>query len=256
MAKIVTFDIGIKNLAFCVLENQQVLSLQNVSLIDDVEPIRCEQCKAKASYRVLDKITCKRHVPKTHRILPELNKKISNKILKELVKTHECVSLGSTNEKCLAALSTKFALPVSQPKSINASTMPLEQIHDALRTFVEEQWIQFSGCTAVLLENQPAFKNPHMKSVQVLLFATLREKFLSHHETPQYHFVHAKKKVADAPKGDVGYAERKNKSEERVTALFESGTITNALIYEEWKNAKKKSDMADAICMAVDYNKI
>jgi hypothetical protein len=129
----------------------------------------------------------------------------------------------------------------------------LEIIHDALRVFVRESWPLFEGCTHVLLENQPAFKNPHMKSVQVLLFAVLREAFLTHQQTPSYHFIHAKKKVQDAQAGDAGYAERKNKSEERVKQLFESGSVVNPILYEKWKKASKKSDMADAVCMAVDF---
>jgi hypothetical protein len=251
--KVLAFDIGIKNLAFCILENQHVLGLQNVNLLDPVEPIICGQCKAKASYRVGEAVYCKRHVPKTHTIIPELAKKIpSNKVMKELIKTHNCEAKGSTNEKCIEALATRFALPVTQPKSANASHVSLEIIHDALRAFVSDQWPHFSGCTHVLLENQPAFKNPHMKSVQVLLFAVLREAFLTHGETPKYHFVHAKKKVANAPKGDAGYAERKNQSEARLIELFDSGQIQGAEWYTAWKAAKKKSDMADALCMTVD----
>jgi hypothetical protein len=64
--------------------------------------------------------------------------------------------------------------------------------------------------------------------------------------------VHAKKKVQDAQKGDAGYAERKNKSEERLVELFQSGSVVGAEWYEKWKKAAKKSDMADALCMTVD----
>jgi hypothetical protein len=92
-----------------------------------------------------------------------------------------------------------------------------------------------------------------MKSVQVLLFATLREQFLQNNQTPEYHLVHAKKKVKDAQAGDEGYAERKNKSEERLKSLFDKGSVTNQTVYEEWKKAKKRSDMADALCMCVDF---
>jgi hypothetical protein len=200
-------------------------------------------------------VYCKRHIPKTHTILPELAKKKLpvHAILKELVKTHCEAADGKTKEKCLDALSKKFAFVFEQPKQANASHVSLEIIHDALRAFVSASWPEFSGCTHVLLENQPAFKNPHMKSVQVLLFATLREQFLKNGQTPSYHFVHAKKKVKDAPAGDAGYAERKHKSEDRVIQLFESGSVTNPVLYEKWKNASKKSDMADAICMAVDF---
>jgi hypothetical protein len=255
MNKILAFDIGIKNLAFCILEGQQVHALENINLLPPVDPVLCSGCKLRASYQVNNMKYCKRHVPKTHTILPELDKaKLPvHNILKELVKKHGCETDGKTKEKCLEALYKKFAMKFEQPKQPNASHVSLEIIHSALRTFILSNWEQFSGCTHVLLENQPAFKNPHMKSVQVLLFATLREQYIVHQQHPSYHFIHAKKKVVDAEKGDAGYAERKSKSEDRVKKLFDSGSIVNTVLYDKWKKATKKSDMADAVCMTVDF---
>lgn len=254
--KVLAFDIGIKNLAYCVLENNKtVLALENCNILEPVEQVKCSKCTVKASYTVNNQVFCKRHIPNTHSVLPELDQKKLPlvKVLKELVKTHECENLGTSKEQCLESLSKKFALRYEQPKQANASKISLEDIHDSLRKFVKEKWIIFSGSTHVLLENQPVFKNPHMKSVQVLLFATLREQFLQNNQTPEYHLVHAKKKVKDAQAGDEGYAERKNKSEERLKSLFDKGVIINQQVYEEWKKAKKRSDMADALCMCVDF---
>jgi hypothetical protein len=252
--KILAFDIGIKNLAFCLLEQNAVLGLENCNLLEPVESILCHQCTHKASYTAIHPY-CKRHLPKTYLVLPELmEKKLpANKVLCGLVRTHGCVATGKTNSNYIEALSAKCAFHLEQPKQANASKVSLEHIHDCLRAFVQEKWQHFSGATHVLLENQPAFKNPHMKSVQVLLFATLREQFLSHQQTPEYHLVHAKKKV-DAEKGDAGYSERKHKSEERLIQLFEQGVLQASPLYESWKTSKKKSDMADALCMAVDHS--
>jgi hypothetical protein len=255
MPKVLAFDIGIKNLAFCILEDNNMMALENVNLLPPVEPVPCSLCKLRASYHINDIVYCKRHIPKTHTVLPELSKKklpVHN-LLKELVKKHGCDTDGKTKEKCVEALSKKFVFAFEQPKQANASHVSLEIVHDALRAFAQRSWPEFSGCTHVLLENQPAFKNPHMKSVQVLLFAVLREQFLQNGQTPKYHFVHAKKKVQDAQAGDAGYAERKNKSEERVKQLFESGSVINQQLYDKWKSATKKSDMADAVCMAFDF---
>jgi hypothetical protein len=254
--KVIAFDIGIKNLAFCVLENDKtVLALENCNILEPVEQVNCFMCSIKASYKAGDKVFCKRHIPGTHTILKELDgKKLpTTKILKDLVKQHECETLGSSKEKCLESLAMKFTMHFEQPKQANASKVSLEEIHDSLRKFVEDKWNIFSGATHVLLENQPAFKNPHMKSVQVLLFATLRERFLSNSQRPEYHLVHAKKKVTDAKKGDAGYAERKNKSEGRLKALFDEGEVEGSDAYNKWQKAKKKSDMADALCMCVDF---
>jgi len=254
---ILAFDIGIKNLAFCVLRGNQVELLENVNLLPEVEPIRCTSCTNKASFQALHLPYCKRHLPATHPILPELKGKTlpTHAVLKQLVKARSIAVQGTTKEAHKEALAQHVALPLIQPKSVSAAHVSLEQIHDALRALVSRQWPAFSECTEVLLENQPAFKNPHMKSVQVLLFATLREQFLLHQRTPQYRFVHAKKKVQDAEKGDAGYQERKDKSEARLVHLFESGTIQGAAAYAHWKKASKKSDMADALCMAVDAMK-
>lgn len=255
--RVLAFDIGIKNLAFCILEEKHVIALENCNILEPVEAVLCTQCKLRAVVSVENTVYCKRHMPKTHKILPELmGKKLPpNKALKELVKTHECENRGPNNADCLASLSTKFAMKYEQPKQENASKISLEVIHDALRAFAINNWNLFSGCTHVLLENQPAFKNPHMKSVQVLLFAVLRDIFLGHGQTPQYHFIHAKKKVA-AQKGDAGYTERKTGAEERLKSLFDIGAVHNPDIYEAWKKSPKKSDMADALCMSVDYMNI
>ena len=257
MSKILAFDIGIKNLAYCVLENgSHVSALENVNLLPSADPVICNHppCKLVARFQAEGTPYCKRHLPKSHPVLPELSKaKLpSNKVLKELVREKGCISMGTSNTACIEALSKKFAIPYEQPKKENASKVSLEVIHDALRDFVASKVNEFQGCTKVLLENQPAFKNPHMKSVQVLLFAVLREFFLSRQENPFYQFVHAKKKVVNAKKGDAGYAERKSKSEDRVRELFESGTLQSNSLYDQWKSSKKKSDMADALCMCAD----
>lgn len=260
--KVLAFDIGIKNLAFSIVTKDLDVGskgdtvctvLKNINLVKPVEQIKCSKCKLNASFTVTNQTYCKRHIPKTHTVLPELSAKPSNKLLNELVKTHNCATVGKTSEKCFAALSTKFALPYKQAKQENAAKITLEQIHDALREFVKDSWSDFNGCTSVLLENQPAFKNPHMKSVQVLLFASLREVFLQHDQRPSYHFIHAKKKVTDAEAGDEGYKERKNKSELRAVAMFTDGTVKGDAVYQHYTAAKKKSDMADALCMCIDF---
>jgi hypothetical protein len=213
-------------------------------------------CALKASYQVTLPY-CKRHIPKTHTVLKELTKKLPTlPTLKELAQTHGCVPITSGKQGILDALATKFAFPYTQPKQANASHASLEIIHDGLREMVRTYWDLFSTCSHVLLENQPAFTNPHMKSVQILLYATIREAYLQANATVQatvqIRLVHAKKKMTTAPKGDAGYAERKRGSEERLVNLFESEEITGPAFYEAWKRAPKKADMADALCMCMD----
>lgn len=260
MKRVLAFDIGIKNLAFAIVDRtdtSHVHALQQVNLLPPVTAVTCSVCTLKASYQVT-RPYCKRHIPKTHTVLKELTKKLPTlPILKELAQTHGCVPTTPGKQGVLDALATKFAFPYTQPKQANASHVSLEIIHDGLREMVRTHWDLFIACSHVLLENQPAFTNPHMKSVQVLLYATLREAYLQYSQSqsqamPQIRLVHAKKKMTTAPKGDAGYAERKRGSEERLVTLFESGTLIGPLFYEAWKHAPKKADMADALCMCMD----
>ena len=266
MKRVLAFDIGIKNLAFAVVDHLQedqeirseICALQQVNLLPPVTEVKCSICALKASYTVLVPY-CKRHIPKTHTVLKELTKKLPTlATLKELAQTHNCVPITPGKQGIIDALATKFAFPYTQPKQANASHVSLEIIHDGLRTMVRANWDLFVTCSHVLLENQPAFTNPHMKSVQILLYATLREAYLQAHAQeqshayPQIRLVHAKKKVTTAPKGDAGYAMRKRGSEERFTTLFESGALKGTTFYEAWKRAPKKADMADALCMCMD----
>jgi hypothetical protein len=255
--KVLAFDIGIKNLAHSILEDStKVLALKNTNIIEPVEQTKCFMCKQNASYSVGGNFFCKRHIPGTHELLDELKspKLPSVKTLKELVEKHNCEDLGKTKDKLIESLSKKFALPYKQEKQENANKMSLESIHDALRRFVQENWSDFESCTHILLENQPVLKNPHMKSVQVLLFATLREQYLRNNLRPQFYLVHAKKKVQTAPKGDEGYKERKQKSEDKIQELLTTNTLhISEALKDNWSKATKKSDMADALCMCLDF---
>lgn len=258
--KIVAFDIGIKNLAYCVFDpsTRAILALENATLIEDVEPILCSNttCKNKATVMVEQIVYCRRHCPKSHRILPALltKKRPPHRVLKELIAEQELHGPTHTVNACMTLLATRCALPVYQPKSKPTAALSLETLHDALRTFVHDRWMSvFNECRCVLLENQPVLKNPHMKSVQVLLFATLRERYLSAAQRPVFRLVHAAKKTRDVQTdaGDKGYTQRKQASEEAVRKAFAEGAIVGESWRVRWEEAKKKSDMADAICMAL-----
>jgi hypothetical protein len=287
--RVLAFDIGIKNLAYCILDGPtgDIIALENCNLLAPdaatATPVTCSKCKAKATYSSKEGATCKRHIPGDLKPLQTPDGKVCRKIptvpvLRTIVR-EAGLALGGAGagagsgsgggaakrEDWLQLVSCKFALPLEVVKAPKAAEQSLASLHDALRRFAAERWLQFRVCNVVLLENQPAFKNPHMKSVQVLLFAVLRELFLQEKDRglgcgatqplPVISLVHAKKKVKDveAAAGDAGYKARKEGSEARLRALFADGTVKGADALAFWSAAKKKSDMADALCMCVDY---
>jgi hypothetical protein len=108
----------------------------------------------------------------------------------------------------------------------------------------------------VYIEHQPVLKNPVMKTVQILIFATLRERLLSlgGAQPVEFYFIHAGKKVKGAEVGDAGYKDRKAGGEARVRAYlnrFPMGTEQHRW-YQWWLGQGKKDDLADTLCMLLD----
>lgn len=260
--RVLAFDIGIKNLAFCIMDASNVVHrLENCNIIAPVVRTKCASvtasaapCICDASFIANSKHYCKKHIPKTF-VIVEKKQHIGD--LKKIAKTMNIKTVKKSKDDILTLLSGTHAFPFTQPKQAKASALGLTELHDALIKFVDEYWADFSKCTHVLLENQPAFKNPHMKSVQVLLFAVLRERFVRAQNIVPFHLVHASRKTKGSAKeisaGDEGYSDRKAFSEDKVTSLFEKSIISPQSIYDEWKKSKKRSDMADAVCMCMDF---
>jgi hypothetical protein len=254
----IAFDIGIKNLAYCVLDGSgSVVALENANIMpESTPPPSCRKCKSRASWQDSEGLVCKRHANKPPLILPGQTKPVTQVptlgILRQILAAND-LPKAANKDAAVNSILTKFSLPYKPPKEASAAKLSLDTIHDGIRKFVSERWELFSKANNILLENQPVYKNPHMKSVQVILYATLRENALRESKSTKFHLVHAKKKVMDAVAGDEGYSERKAKSEERVKELFTTGTIKGDVAQRHWLQSKKKSDMADAVCMCMDF---
>lgn len=272
--RILAFDIGIKNLAWCCGDISGsklcVKGWSNENLITggtaevDAAAGQCATCSHKANYwhrgvqpSGSGKGYCSRHCPPLTPALRDLSGNLLKKlpkfdILKGLAK-HLNASKADlkTKSSTLAFLETRYCFPKPPAKKVKG--VDLEDIHDGIQRVVEKNKELFRSCTEILLENQPAFKNPVMKSVQMMLFATIRDSCRPN--TPKVSLVHAGRKTAGATKGDEGYAERKGASEARVLEGLCRGTITMGIPGRSvgWFSEQgKKSDLADCCCMVMD----
>jgi hypothetical protein len=158
---------------------------------------------------------------------------------------------SASKAKLLVTLALTRSLPIEKPKVKKALETELTTLHDSIRTFITANLEHFRQSTHILLENQPVLKNPTMKSVQILLFATLRDMLQP--TPPPLRLVHAGKKVVGMEAGDAGYKSRKDASEAKVMKLLGEAKVADA---QKWlsyfKGHGKKSDLADAFCMCWD----
>jgi len=265
---VVCFDIGIKNLAYCHLiktstDTYEIAGWENVNLLtqgQDVStaPVKktCYGCKVKATY---EGNSCSRHT-----LLPPLADLSGNKITKlsslsltelKTILLQKEPTLKKTINKCtvLDMLRKHYTLPLVAPKVAKAPGVDLSFLHDCLRDLVSKHSTDWSKVSEICLENQPVFKNPQMKSVQMLLFATIRDVLQP--DPPTVRLVHAgmKGKGLGAAAGDEGYKERKKGSEDRVAEMIKSGKVKDPKnLIAKYQSAGKKNDLADAFCMSLD----
>ena len=266
---VLAFDIGIRNLAWCVMEKQTdssgvtILGWDNYDLLAgqsaataSASAATCAGCSSKASYETRSNVYCVRHCPLDRPAFRDLSGTLLKKLpaakqLREILVAKGVKKVGKSKGDLLKQIGEFYAIPILKQKKKKAVDTELTVLHDGIRRFVAQNQSLFSKCKTILLENQPVLKNPTMKSVQILLFATLRD--LLQPNPPILKLVHAKMKVAGT-KGDEGYAERKAGSEARIAKLFESGKLAKV---QHWRthlaSYSKKNDLTDAACMTLDF---
>lgn len=266
MSRILAFDIGIKNLAWCCLEKTgetyTILGWDNYNLLSDesnvgaTAKVKCVQCSLKAGYSKGEQTFCGRHCPAATPALRDLSGNLLKKIpsveaCRSLLSARGLVSVPKKKAQIIEELQKLYSLPIESKKVSKAPDAGLQEIHTSLQTLVRTNKALWETCSLILLENQPAFKNPTMKSVQMLLFATLRD--LLKQPPPPLRLVHAGKKVQGAAKGDAGYKDRKAGSESRAELFLTQPALQTPSAWRQmWAAAKKKSDLADALAMCID----
>jgi len=251
---VICFDIGIKNLAWCSYnsDNKKILGWQNYDLINDgdvadiKELYKCSSsCNKNAVYTNDDKFYCTKHSIKP--IFKDLSGNIVKKmpsvsVLKEITKQ------TGKKEELIIYIKKNYSLLIDKKKAVKKA-FNIEALHDSIRKFVIDNKEYFSKAQHIGLENQPVLINPTMKTVQVLLYATLRD--ILQPNPPKMHLIHALKKVKDKESGEAGYKDRKKASIERANDFLKKNT-QDPILVKMFENSVKKADLSDALSMCLD----
>lgn len=274
---VLAFDIGIRNLAFCLQRKNTDVSSNPVELLqwDNYDLLagqsastakqsaeHCCSCSAKATYETRGRNYCVRHCPLDRPAFRDLSGNLVKKLgsakdLKTFLQAKGVANPPKSKGDLLKAIGEKYSLPILKVKVKKAVDTELTVLHDGIRRFVFANRDRFLQANEILLENQPVLKNPTMKSVQILLFATLRDVLqppgdVTASHCPSLRLVHAKMKVA-GKKGDEGYKERKDGGEAKVMELLQAPHISDPL---KWRlhlgQYTKKNDLTDAFLMCWD----
>ena len=274
---IAAFDLGIKNLSYCIASFDvsgtltEIHRWTNMNLLaggaESQTQTRCSCggpasfCNGSASGTTLLCKKCAKRSSATKPVLDfaTLTTRTNGKpVLAEwrvFAVSHLGVSepvakkLKKTDIEALAA--TKFLMPYKAPKVKNFS---LQQLLAGMETCLttEIPHIVAAGTTLIRIENQPSDFAPHMKSVQIMLFTLLDHRIRC--ETPggwsgKIEFANASVKTrgTDATVGKDGKRSRKLAAIEKVYTILKE---TPHRIW--WQAQAKQDDLADAFLMCLD----
>jgi hypothetical protein len=208
-----SFDVGIKNLAYCILSPDKTINGWGILNLND-NPI-CQvslrkKCDKQASYIVKDDVDI---------------------------------------DHCCTAHSKRF----KKVKKLNAN----HDIFNLSQTCIERlRELDLSTIKTVLIENQPALKNPVMKSVQMMIYTFFIVEGVMNPNSPieKVHMVNARNKLTiyegphvECTKTDK-YAKNKFLSVEYTRYMIQS---QKADFNELFDKSKKKDDLADAYLQGI-----
>jgi hypothetical protein len=258
----ICFDIGIKNLAWCCYnsDNKKILGWQNYDLINDEDVAKVKE-KYKCLVKNSNSTVCNKNAVYTHESkyycgkhnIKPIFKDLSGNVIKKMPKVSvlkEITKQNGKKEELFDYVKKNYCLPIEKKKATKKA-FDLEALHDSMRKFVLDNKELFYTANHIGLENQPVLKNPTMKTVQVLLYATLRD--ILQPVVPKMHLIHALKKVQGKESGEAGYKDRKEASVERAKEFLKKN-IQSIEFQTMFEKSVKKNDLADALSMCIDFS--
>ncbi len=269
MSVIASFDLGIKNLSYCVASFDtsgglvEIKRWANLNLLADGAEsqslTRCG-CGGPASWadKSAGRIWCKKCVKKgSAGAKPTLD--LSGTKLADW-RTWAPGGLGITDadaKKLSKATIEERAsairlMPYKAPK---AKGVTLQSLLAAMEVCLDTELPWLAMADRIRLENQPSEFAPHMKSVQIMLFTLIDHRLrVEKGWSGKMEFVSASVKTRGAAvaAGKSNKRARKVAGIERVTKILKdaSGGALEHLAW--WSGQAKQDDLADALLMCVD----
>lgn len=219
-----SIDIGIKNLSYCVFENKEIVDWGIIDLSDSET---CN-CGKPASFFGKENY-CKTHKPKKSVIVTKSIEKMKfadfkNKLFQKCNNLEECKNL--INDLSIHLLTKK-----------NASTIDLIQISRNIQFHFDNKW-KDTLFDIVIIENQISPLASRMKTIQGMI----TQYFVK--TVPRIHYISSSNKLKHV-KTKMTYQERKKEGIKQCEGMLS----------QKWRiffeNADKKDDLADCYLQGI-----
>ena len=264
---ILSIDVGIKNLAYCIIETNHlesfsIIKWDVINLCPD-EPRCCAQvkeniCNKKATYKKNDLCFCKTHAKNAPYLIPDTSttgqqlKKLNIKELEDLAKQLKIDVSGikQTKKDFLSII-----VPTIKDKSFDiikknsASEMGLVHIGIAIERELDKQ-IPLHGIKQIIIENQLSPLASRMKTIQGML-----AQYFIMRNLHNIVFVSATNKLRPFLKDNKEkpkYSERKQLSIQYTKSMLDKNIVNKKWIAFVSSHIKK-DDLADSFLQGIWY---
>lgn len=233
--KILSFDVGIKNLAYCILDSD--CNIQDWKVLDIIDKTENNEEIVICSCKNNNGTNCK-------------SKAIHRKSINEC-DTYYCNKHSFVNKEIIPDLSLI-------KKKVKVKSIPLNKmsilLFDSLNKYPD-----LLNVTSVIIENQPCLMNPMIKTIQVLIYSYFSIKGILNElsSITEVNMVNARNKLSfyDGPTIETfsknKYTQRKKESIEVCKYFIKEDDINHSYFLSH----KKKDDLADAYLQGVWYIK-
>jgi|SRR3989344_7750251 len=268
--RVLSFDVGIKNLAYCVLEKIEDIKIIDWGIINlsEESDIKCEhiltnkkQCENKVlnliKYEDKEIVICNNHKKKYQ---PKLEKK------NILYKCNKCDKLSTyyiniDDRICwcddhVEKESKKYmkTIKIKKIKNKNCAKTGLQILAIKLYKILDNK--RFENIDDVLIENQPSFKNPTMKTLSTLLYGYFVIRKLDNNCKYDVKFMSPSNKLkVNEESNDI--LENTNATKiytiTKKLSIKYCSTLINDEEKEILKKYKKKDDLCDAYLQGFYY---
>lgn len=263
--KILSWDVGIKNLAYCLFTKTDVIRIEEWGVLNlNDPPITCnyvcksKECGKNAIARNNDACYCKAH--RKHHIPnnPIITNPTQSQCEYMINGNRLCGKKSTSNLNGVNYCSVHFK---SSQKSFAKScqlipiankALSVDQLVLRLQTALE-QYPQFLQVDTVLIENQPSLTNPIMKTVSVVLYSYFNLRaFVDDRQSTiqQIKFISPSNKLKISTQPEIkSYQMNKKLSVQYCRALIADDPDKLQLL----QNHKKKDDLCDAFLQGFYY---
>ena len=259
--KILSIDVGIKNLACCLFDvsnNSYVIESWNIiDLCNENKPkCLCKKknnsiCNNNATFHKDNVYYCKTHASTQNLIVPtaelsikKLNKRKINELLEICNKYNIKISLAQKKNLILAIKEFINLRCLEKVETVNANNVNLITIGKSICDKLTS--VYPSKIDIIIIENQISPIANRMKTIQGML-----AQYFIMKGTENIEFVSSINKLKNYNLGKLSYNERKKKGIEITETILKEKNLVSEL--EIFNTSKKKDDLADCFLQGVWY---